>query len=46
MKRFNNKKKKKGTDKLQNSICTPAFGLRLTLSESFVIQEYDIHVGL
>ena len=32
MKRFNKKKgekRKKGTDKLQNIICTPAFGLRL-----------------
>jgi hypothetical protein len=31
MKRFKKKKekKKKGTDKLQNIICTPAFGLRL-----------------
>ena len=29
MKRFNKKKEEKRTDKLQNIICTPAFGLRL-----------------
>ena len=46
MKRFNKKKRRKKDGQTAKYYMYSCIWFKATLSESFVIQEYDIHVGL